>query len=377
LEGSGILFFSSDSAMRKTIQYLLAENKWEHVLLAISLFALTLIALLLARALLCRQRDAAHFEQHVWRATTLECFAATNQIFIVVLALLVALTQIELPPKIESIPFRGLVLAFAIQSGIWSAHALSSWAKRKHQVSVENGDGAAVTSLGVLSRVTQFAIWVTVTLLVLDNLGINISALITSLGIGGVAVALALQNILGDMFASLSIALDRPFAVGDFVVVDNYMGTVKHVGVKTTRVQSLSGEELIFANNDLLKSRIHNFKRMKDRRVIFSLGVSYENDPDSLDALCQHLRSLIEAEPKTRLDRVNIKCLSESSVTIEVVYYVLEPDFNLYMDIQHRLNLAILRYCAEFDIRFGHPVRRHVMSNAQGIPLLQPLQRAG
>jgi small-conductance mechanosensitive channel len=345
----------------KTIQFLLAENTFEHVLFATALFSLTLSVLLYARRWIIDTWRTSSSDVCVWQHVVLDGLAATNRTFILALALLAGLTEIQLPARLESIPCRGMLVLLVVQAGIWCTRALQSWAERKHRVSTQNGDSAAITSLGVLSRIVQFVIWVTFVLLGLDNVGINITALVTSLGIGGVAVALALQTILGDMFASLSIALDRPFAVGDFIVVDDHMGNVKHVGIKTTRVQSLSGEELVFSNNDLLKSRIRNFKRMEERRVVFTFGVSYDNRPEALDSLCEHMHRLIEAEPETRFDRAHIKGFQESSLAVEVVYYVLTPDFNLHMAIQHRLNLAILKHCAASGIKFGYPVRRHEM----------------
>jgi small-conductance mechanosensitive channel len=201
----------------------------------------------------------------------------------------------------------------------------------------------------------RLALWSTVALLVLANLGIDVTAMVAGLGIGGIAVALAAQNILGDLFASASIVLDKPFVIGDFIIVGEDMGTVEHIGLKTTRVRSLSGEQLVFANNDLLKSRIRNFKRMNERRAAFGIGVTYQTPAEKLAAIPAMLREAVEAQSPTRFDRAHFKQYGDSALLFEVVYYVLSPDYNLYMDIQQAINLAVFRRFAEEQIEFAHP----------------------
>jgi small-conductance mechanosensitive channel len=193
--------------------------------------------------------------------------------------------------------------------------------------------------------------------LVLDNLGVNITGLVAGLGIGGIAVALALQNILGDLFASLSIVLDKPFVIGDFVVVDSLSGTIEHIGLKTTRIRSLRGEQLIFSNNDLLKSRIRNYKRMSERRIDFSFGVVYQTPLEKLKAIKKIVSDIIEKGEKTRFDRVHFKEYGDSSLNFEVVYFVTDPDYNIYMDVQEAINLEIFRCFAEEGIEFAYPTR--------------------
>lgn len=189
----------------------------------------------------------------------------------------------------------------------------------------------------------------------LDQLNFNITALVAGLGVGGVAVALAVQNILGDLFASLSIVLDKPFVVGDFIVVDNLRGTVERVGIKTTRVRSLDGELMVFSNTDLLKSRIRNFKRMSDRRVEFTLGVTYGTPLDKLRRIPQWLREIVKAQPKTRFDRAHFKQYGEWALVFEVVYYVLDSDYSVYMDVQQAINLALFERLEREGVEFAEP----------------------
>ncbi|MGQ0703589.1 MAG: mechanosensitive ion channel family protein [Gemmatimonadales bacterium] len=230
-------------------------------------------------------------------------------------------------------------------------------------------DPAAATTLGALSFLIRLVLYALLLLLALSNLGVNVTALVAGLGIGGVAVALALQNILGDLFASLSIVLDKPFVVGDFVVVGDLMGTVERIGLKTTRVRSLSGEQLIFGNRDLLQSRIRNFKRMHERRVQFQLGVVYETPTEKLRSLPGLLRSLVVAQPGVRFDRAHFKSFDDFALTFEIVYFVLDPDHNRYMDIHQGLLFAIAERFEKEGIAFAYPTRTlYVHSAAAAAP---------
>ncbi len=182
-----------------------------------------------------------------------------------------------------------------------------------------------------------------VVLLLLDNLGYQITTLIAGLGIGGIAIAFAVQNILVDVFASFSIMIDKPFMVGDFIIVGDLLGTVEYIGIKTTRVRSLSGEQLVFSNNDLLKSRIRNYKRMFERRVVFTFRVPYNTAYDKVQTIPKMVKEIIESVEKTRFDRAHFKEYGEHSLVYEVVYYVLVPEYNIYMDIQQDINLNLFK----------------------------------
>jgi small-conductance mechanosensitive channel len=348
----------------KTIHYLLNHNSLEQVALSLCVAAAVFFALLFARNFLVRRlRLLAQRTVSIWDDVLVEVIAATKVLFLFALSVAAGTTQIELPDKIEHLPYKVMMVLLILQVGVWAANAIATAMDMRLANRREAGDGAAVTNLGVAGFVARMLVWVVVLLLLLDNLGINITTLVASLGIGGIAVALALQNILGDLFASLSIAIDKPFVVGDFIIVDELMGTVNNVGLKTTRLQSLSGEELIFSNNDLLKSRIRNYKHMAERRVLFGFGVTYDTPPATLQALVSKIQQIIEAEEGTRFDRAHFKGFSASSLDIEVVYYMLSADFNPYMDTQQRINLALLDYCKDQGISFAFPTQiLHVAS---------------
>ena len=189
---------------------------------------------------------------------------------------------LALPERASALIARVTTLGLLLQAGIWGSTLLVYFITKNVSQRMTD-DPASATTMTAMGFLGKLAIWTVILLLGLENLGFDITALIAGLGVGGIAIALALQNILGDLFASLSIVLDKPFVIGDFIIVDNMMGTVEHVGLKTTRVKSLSGEQLVFSNADLLKSRIRNYKRMVERRVVFSLGVTYQTSHENVE----------------------------------------------------------------------------------------------
>ena len=226
----------------------------------------------------------------------------------------------------------------------------------KRQRNLQEGpDGVA--AMDILSFMARVAIWSVILLAALDNLGVNITTMIAGLGVGGIAVALAAQNILGDLFASLSIVLDKPFVVGDFLSIGDFLGSVERVGIKTTRLRSLSGEQLIFSNNDLLASRIRNYGRMLERRVVFSLGVTYQTPAAKLKIIPDMLRAAVESQEAVRFDRAHFQKYGDFALIFEVVYYVLSADYNEYMDIQQAINLKIFEEFDAEDIEFAYPTQ--------------------
>ena len=193
-----------------------------------------------------------------------------------------------------------------------------------------------------MTWIARFMIWAATLLFLFDNLGINITAFVASLGIGGVAVALAAQSVLGDAFSSFAIFMDKPSQVGDFIIVGDLRGTVEHVGVKATRIRSLGGEELIFSNSDLTSSRIKNYKRMQERRVVFSVGVVYQTPVEKVKAISPMIKRVIEEHQNARFDRAHFKSFGDFALIYEVVFYVLRPDYNTYMDLQQSINFKLI-----------------------------------
>lgn len=214
-----------------------------------------------------------------------------------------------------------------------------------------------VKQIGGLMIIINIVIWIIGLIFLFDNMGYDVTAVVTGLGIGGIAVALAAQNILGDLFNYFVIFFDKPFEVGDFIIIDDKMGVVDYIGIKTTRVKSLSGEQLIFSNSDLTNSRIHNYKRMERRRVVFKIGVEYQTSMENLKNIPQILRTAVENQEKIQFDRAHLAAYGDFSINYEVVYYVLSSDFNVYMDIQQNINLYIFEEFEKAKIQFAYPTQ--------------------
>jgi small-conductance mechanosensitive channel len=272
----------------------------------------------------------------------------TKGLILLLLSIYVGSLLLSLGPNVRLWMRSTGTILLLIQVGIWGNALLNHWIE---YYSAQNGEtnAAGVGTARLLTFLGRIVLYSVVLLLILDNIpGVQITALVASLGVGGIAVALAVQNILGDLFASLSIALDKPFVIGDFIIVGSEMGTVESVGLKTTRVRSLSGEQLVFSNADLLNSRIRNFKRMQERRIVFEVGVAYETEATQLRAIPAMLRAAVEEQELTRFDRAHLIRFDSSALTFEVVYFVLSPDFNVYADIQQAINLTLIdRFRAE------------------------------
>ncbi len=264
--------------------------------------------------------------------------------------------SLDMPAQVHSVLRYLTVIVAVLQVGAWGNVAIAQFIKYRVRASIDH-DPATATTMAALGFLVRILLWSVLLLMALDNVGIEIGPVLTGLGVGGIAVALAVQNVLGDLFASLSIVLDKPFVIGDFIVIDDYKGNIEHIGLKTTRVRSLSGEQLVLGNADLLKSRIRNFKRMQERRILFTLGVVYQTPRETAARIPDMLKDVIESTDSTRFDRAHFKSFGPSSLDFEVVYYVLVPEYNTYMDIQQKMNLEIMRRFEAEGIEFAYPTQ--------------------
>lgn len=287
----------------------------------------------------------------------------TRFFFLIALSLYIGSFFLRLSVQSERILQSVVIAATLVQCALWGNTIISFWLSRTLQRRVQK-DASIATTLSTLGFISRLMLWTIILLLALDNFGINITALVAGLGIGGIAVALALQNILGDLFASLSIVLDKPFVIGDFIIIDEYMGTVEYIGLKTTRIRSLSGEQIVFSNSDLLKSRIRNYKRMFERRVVFTIGVTHQTPYDKVSQIPTLIREIIESHSLTRFDRAHFKEYGDVALLYEAVYFVESPDYNAYMDIQQSINLALFKRFEELKIDFAHPMQTVILHRA-------------
>jgi small-conductance mechanosensitive channel len=211
--------------------------------------------------------------------------------------------------------------------------------------------------LSITLFIIKTVVWIIAFLFILDNLNIQITGLITGLGIGGIAIAFAAQNVLTDLFNYFTIFFDKPFDIGDFIIIGEYRGTIEHIGVKTTRIRSLSGEQLIISNTDLVNSRINNYKRMKQRRINFSFGLTYDTPLDKLKKVPEIVEEIIKSIEKTEFDRAHFAEFAASSLLFQVVYYVKDSDYKVYMDIQQQINFMLKEKMNELDVSFAFPTQ--------------------
>lgn len=325
--------------------------------LAAGAWAFATALLLVLRAVLAR-RAKAWAERTNTRADDVlaAVFQATKRTFLVVVGCWIASRLVVLPDGVRTGLGAALILALSIQGAFWGQTALAAWIEFESRRR-STGDPAGAGSVRAFGRIAKFAVWAVAVVLAVENLGLDVSALVAGLGIGGIAVALAAQNVLGDVFASLSILLDKPFAIGDFIIVGDCMGVVEHVGLKTTRVRSLSGEQLVFSNTDLLQSRIRNYQRMQERRCVFEFGVVYETPVEKVESIPVTVREVVVARPRVRFERCHFKALGESALQFEVVYHMSTPDYDAYMDVQQAINLELVRRFQAAGIAFAYPTR--------------------
>lgn len=340
------------------------ENSVENWFVALAVAVAVFVGLLLARSVLTKQLERITTRtNNVWDDIILRVVAVTRTWLFLVVALWAGSLLLLLPESIRDIVEMAAIVGVLLQIGIWANRGIQTYTKLYADRNLEH-DAASVMTVRAIGFLASLAVWTIVFLVFLDNLGIDVTALIAGLGIGGIAVALAAQNILGDLFASLSIVLDKPFVTGDFIIVGDLLGTVERVGLKTTRLRSLSGEQLVFSNTDLVNSRIRNFKRMFERRIIFNFGVEYGTPREQLEWIPGAVKEIIEGLPDTRFDRAHFKGYGDSSLDFEVVYYVLLPDYAVYMDRQQTINLELYRLFEERDIAFAFPTRTlHVFAH--------------
>jgi small-conductance mechanosensitive channel len=220
--------------------------------------------------------------------------------------------------------------------------------------------------LSGLMPALSLLVWGIGIIFLLDNLGFNVGAIVAGLGIGGIAVGLAASAVLGDAFAYLAILFDRPFELGDFILVGDYMGNVEYIGMKTTRLRSLSGEQIVFSNKDLTDSRVRNYKRMRERRVVFTVGLTYDTTLAQIKEAPQLIKTIIDSTPNTRFNRSHFFAFGDFSLNIETVYYVLSSDYMVYMDVQQAINLQLKEVFEQHGIDFAFPTRTLHILNASG-----------
>ena len=336
--------------------------------IATSLF---LLLLFVRNFVITRWQHSAEQKQTPAVAKFVASVRRTTTFFLFMISVFTAIPWLRLEPTNEQFIRNLTMVALIVQAAIWLSYFFRSWIF-EYLARKTTRDHVSLGTLNIFNFLTQLSVWSLAALLVLQNIGIDVTALITGLGVGGVAVALALQRILGDVLASLSIVFDKPFVAGDFILFGENMGTVEHIGVKSTLIRSLSGEQLICPNSDLLNTHIRNFKRMRERRVVFQIGVVYQTPYDKLVRIPGIFREAVEAQKKARFDRAHFNAYGDFALMFEIVYYVLSADYNVYMDTQQAINLMIFQCFEQEGIEFAYPTQMLYLENT-GMAAARPL----
>jgi small-conductance mechanosensitive channel len=291
--------------------------------------------------------------------------ARTSTLAVVATSVLIGLSVLELPPPWDERVRHLWFVTLGVQVAVYLHRAIAVASRRYFRKHGGVGEDEQVTVAHTLVIwALQSTVWVVFALALLSNLGINVTTFIASLGIGGVAIALAVQNILGDLFASLSIAVDKPFEVGDSIAVNGFSGTVEHVGLKTTRVRADSGEQIVISNAELLKNSLRNYKRMLNRRIAFALRVNPDTPPALAAKVPPALKAIIESKDKIRFDRAHLKVLDQNFLEFEVVYFVLDPSYGLFMDTQQQIILEAMQMFEDLGISTAARPRQLLLQEA-------------
>jgi small-conductance mechanosensitive channel len=332
----------------------LNQRLWVNVALVLFVSLTTyFVSRTLVNRLSSRLANWAQAQRKLRYRLVAEIFRQTSRLLLFAFSLLLALKLVELPEQWQANLSHGWFVALSLQFALWLGSGVRLWANSL----VMHPDGSVrnpVTTT-IIAIMLRILIWSVMLLSILANLGINITALVASLGVGGIAVALAVQTLLSDLFASLAIGVDKPFEIGDFVVFGDVAGSIEHIGLKTTRIRSLSGEQVVCSNAELLRQTLHNYKRMEKRRILFTFGITYNTPTEKVREVSRLVATVIKGVADADFDRAHFLAFDDYQLTFEVVYFVLSSDYNKYMDIQQEINLGLLQGLRDLEVQFAFP----------------------
>lgn len=321
---------------------------------------------------LARVLGAHHPITH-WRGFMRRVVKRTRSPFLAILAVQTVTHIFTTPPALQTAIAFVFTISFAVQGALWARELLLALVDRRAD-SEDSGDFDS--AINIIKVLVNIVVWTFAIILILDNLGVNVTALVAGLGVGGIAIGFAAQGIFGDLFAALAILFDRPFKVGETISYGTNTGTVEAIGLKTTRVRALSGEQLVISNAKLLDQQISNLKRIEERRVAFTIGVIYQTPPDVLEAIPAEITAIIEARPLCRFDRVYFVAFSPSSLDFEIVFHVTVPELATMMEERQAISLAIIRRFAEMKVEFAYPTQTTFTALPDG-SMIDPRPAAG
>lgn len=337
------------------------DNSVGDIVLTFFLFNIgAIVLLLIKKVVVVRLKRFAEHTRTELDDVFVEVLESVSTPVIFFLSLLLSMYHLQLGSVANTV-IQTILLSVVTYQVIIGSQYVVKFLIRKWTLDKHTQD--SVFAFQVLTQIASAVLWLLGILFVLSNLGVNITSLIAGLGIGGVAVALALQNILGDLFSYFAIYFDKPFVVGDFIIVGNDMGVVEHVGIKTSRIRALGGQQIVISNQELTTHRINNYKRMQERRIVFHFGVEYSTDNHTMKRIPEVVRHAIEREESTRFDRAHFYNFGDSSLDFEVVYFVLSADYNEYMDKHQAILLQVKEDVEQMGASMAFPTRTvHVAS---------------
>ncbi len=341
-----------DVLTRDTIGWLRTDSEDALVAVAVAValyFVFYGLRWALVRALGC-DRDVT-----TWRGFFGRIVRRTRSFFIAALAAYSVMHAVAPPGPLMRLVDILFTLAFAIQGALWLREIILSLVQRR-AAAADEGDNFG-SAMNIITVLVNVVVWILAVILVLDNLGVNVTALVAGLGVGGIAIGLAAQGIFSDLFAALAILFDRPFRVGDMISYGGATGRVEAIGLKTTRVRALSGEQLIVSNTKLLDQQVSNLRRIEERRIVLQIGIIYQTPAELVARLPAEIEAIIVSHGECRFDRAHFFNFGVSSLDFEIVFHVTQPEIEVMMDARQHVCLGILRRFAELGVEFAYPTQ--------------------
>jgi small-conductance mechanosensitive channel len=324
------------------------------ILVAAAIGVAIALVMLAIRSLGCRLIERLGSDPH-WPAIFARTLSRTKLYFIVFTSAELVAEQANTPPVLLTFIHAGFVIAACLQAAIWARELILGYVA--HRTGADQDRSNLASAIGIIRLLVTVTLFAIAIILILDNLGVNVTGLVAGLGIGGIAIGLAAQGIFQDLFAALSILFDKPFRRGDTVSFDQTTGTVERIGLKSTRIRSVNGEEVIVSNANLLNARLQNMTRLEHRRVLMVLNLVYRIPAETLAALPEELKAIVARQPRAHFDRAHLSAFAASSIDLELVFFVQAADYLSFMDVRQAVMLDILRRFAELDVEFAYPTQ--------------------
>lgn len=346
--------------LQSTIFY--GNSLWQLVLAAISAFVVYAVLQIFQIVVLKNLQKLTKKTKTDLDDVLIDCVSALRPPLYLFIALFVGYRFLSFSDRLGSIFMAILIAVIAIELLVVANRLGNRLIERQVKKAEDTRQQTQTRAMLRLMKSLAMAIlWIVVILMILSNYGIDVSSFVASLGIGGIAIALALQNVLGDLFSAFTIYIDKPFQPGDYIVVGTEKGTVERVGMKSTRIRSLQGEEIVISNNELTNARIQNFKKMEKRRIVFNIGVTYGTPNKKLEKIPTIVQSIIQGTADVEFSRCHFATFGDFSLNFETVYFVTTGEYSKYMDAQQSMNLAIYESFAKEGIEFAYPTQEVIL----------------